>query len=58
MEEVLPYLSRRALENNSLLNNVQKERGLVRQELSRRLRSGNVFYTPPPGPRRQQFGLE
>lgn len=37
VKEVLPYLSRRAQENSSLLKNVDKERGMLRQELKDRL---------------------
>ena len=58
VEEVLPYLSRRALENSSVLANTTKETSLMKQELWRRLRSGQVWYTPPPGPMRKEFGLE
>ncbi|XP_005077583.1 proline dehydrogenase 1, mitochondrial isoform X2 [Mesocricetus auratus] len=44
--EVLPYLSRRALENSSIMKGAQRERQLLRQELHRRLRTGNLFYHP------------
>lgn len=44
--EVLPYLSRRALENNSLMKGARRERQLLWQELKRRLRTGNLFYRP------------
>lgn len=46
IDEVMPYLSRRAIENNSLLKKVSKELGLLRHELSRRLLTGQLWYTP------------
>ncbi|KAH8872736.1 Proline dehydrogenase 1, mitochondrial [Schistosoma japonicum] len=46
VEEVLPYLSRRALENGSLLNSTLRERQLLWSELKRRLLSGQFFYKP------------
>jgi len=46
VNEVLPYLSRRANENGSLLGKVTVERALLRQELRRRLTSGELFYKP------------
>ncbi|TNN07798.1 Proline dehydrogenase 1 [Schistosoma japonicum] len=46
VEEVLPYLSRRALENGSLLNCTLRERQLLWSELKRRLLSGQFFYKP------------
>ncbi|KAH6932372.1 hypothetical protein HPB50_005088 [Hyalomma asiaticum] len=46
IDEVMPYLSRRAVENNSLLKKLSKELGLLRHEITRRLLSGQVWYTP------------
>ncbi|XP_057348160.1 proline dehydrogenase 1, mitochondrial isoform X2 [Manis pentadactyla] len=44
--EVLPYLSRRALENSDVLKGSWRERQLLWQELKRRLRTGSLFHRP------------
>ncbi|CAH8528108.1 unnamed protein product [Schistosoma turkestanicum] len=46
VEEVLPYLSRRALENGSVLNCTLRERQLLWSELKRRLWNGQFIYRP------------
>ena len=46
VEEVLPYLSRRATENGSLLDKVGKELALVRKELWRRIQCFQFSYDP------------
>lgn len=44
--EVLPYLSRRALENSGVVQGTWRERQLLWQELKRRLRTGSLFHRP------------
>merc|ERR1712117_802469 len=46
VNEVLPYLSRRANENGGLLTKIAMEKSLLRKELLRRLLAGQIFYTP------------
>jgi len=46
VNEVLPYLSRRANENGGLLGKVEKEKVLLKQELIARIKGGQLFYKP------------
>lgn len=46
VNEVLPYLSRRANENGGMLTKIAMEKSLLRKELLRRLMAGQIFYTP------------
>merc|ERR1712034_148779 len=46
VNEVLPYLSRRANENGSLLEKLAVEKSLLNQELRRRIIKGDWFYKP------------
>lgn len=46
VEEVIPYLSRRAMENRSLMKGVVKERHMLWRELLRRLKTGGLNHDP------------
>lgn len=46
VEEVMPYLSRRAMENRSLMKGVVKERNMLWSELMRRYKGGRLAHDP------------
>lgn len=46
IDEVLPYLSRRALENHGVLVNAKKERNLIASEVWRRITTGQFIHRP------------
>lgn len=46
IDEVIPYLGRRALENNGVLTKVARERRLLAKEILRRMTTGQMFMKP------------
>ena len=46
VEEVMPYLTRRAVENRSLMDGVVKERKMLWKELARRYKHGELRHDP------------
>merc|ERR1719439_514678 len=46
VNEVLPYLSRRARENGGMLTKLKTEKMLLRKEMFDRLKNGKIFYKP------------
>jgi len=46
IEEVLPYLGRRAIENHGFLSKLQRERALLAEEIRNRLITMRWFYKP------------
>jgi len=46
IEEVVPYLCRRAQENRAVMVGATKERALLMKEFKRRIKAGEIFYKP------------
>ncbi|KAK6010235.1 hypothetical protein OSTOST_24751 [Ostertagia ostertagi] len=47
VDKVLPYLSRRAIENSSIIKKANKEKELLRSELWRRIGAGQFMHKVP-----------
>merc|ERR1719322_1602402 len=58
VNEVLPYLSRRARENGGMLTKLAVEKRLLRKELMSRVATGKFFYNPQGDYVPVGFGLE